>query len=842
VKPVECPAENTWLRYVGGDGDVALDAHLDGCADCRIIYAELARGEAVFERGALIGRYVVLDVIGKGGMGIVYKAFDPELDRAIALKLVTINEEPEAARQRLVREAKTLARLSHPNVVVVHDVGTIGDDVFVAMEYVAGVTLRQWLRAKPRSPREIIDVLAAAARGLAAAHRLSIVHRDFKPENVMVEDDGRVRVLDFGLARSAGVADASRAPTDRDALARVTRSGAIAGTPPYMAPEQERGLAVDAKSDQYSLCVVLYEALYGERPARDVRPPVRRGVSARVRRALATGLRANPEARHASIDALIDALRDRKRVQVAVAAVAIAALVAGGAALWITRAPSVDDACTVAADDAVRVWDPARRTAMVARAGEPIAVRIDDWTRAWSARRKELCVQMMQSDRDRSQDIGHQVSCLRRRLTDLDASLSVILESKLDPTVVLASMRAPTVCDSFERGTVDDATRARWMPMVERMITARVALAEGRVDDAEAAARAAVADARQQPEPEALGATLSVLGLVHAERGQFAEGYPMLLEAIRLSTVAREDTIVVESWSAILLMAMRGHDKDVDSAIFGAEVAALKLPEDDPLRCMVAARTGMIHLRRAEPDVAQPKLERALACWSKISTVTYADAIAESSFAVGLLRSKRGDWDAAKRDLTAAVTRWEQGKPHADFVMALDALGTIALVQEDDAAAERAFRRALELAQALDDASIGETAGHLAYVLVRQQKCSDAVPLLALAKARHVKAHGERSVQVAGVMLGEAMCALAAGDAARAKQLVEAAKPIADAAPSANTSQVALTDFTLARAIVATQGSRPRAIALAEAALARLEGHPFATHRREITDWLAKHR
>ncbi|MBA3501955.1 MAG: hypothetical protein H0T65_16440, partial [Deltaproteobacteria bacterium] len=589
-------------------------------------------------------------------------------------------------------------------------------------------------------------------------------------------------------------------------------------------------------------CVALYEALYGERPQRDVKPPTQRGVSARVRRALSIGLRANPEARHASIDVLIDALRDTKRIQIAIAAVAVAALAAGAIALWATRAPSVDDACAVATDDALRVWNPERRATLVARAGEPVAANIDAWMQTWIARRKELCVQMMQSDRDRSQDVGQQVSCLRRRVTELDASVSVILTSKLDPTVVLAHTRAPPVCDSFERGTVDDATRARWMPMVEQLIAARVALAEGRIDDAEVAARAAVAGARLQPEPEVLGATLSVLGLVHAEREQFAEGYPMLLEAIRISTVAREDTIIVESWNAILLMALRGHDKDVDSAIFSAEVAALKLPEDDPLRCMVAARAGLIHAQRGEPDVAQPKLERALSCWSKLSTTTYADAIAEASFAVGLLRSKRSEWDAAKRDLAAAVAHWEKGKPHADYAMALDTLGTIALIAEDDAAAERAFRRALEIAQAIDDPSVGDTAGHLAYVLVRRQKCADAAPLLALSKARHTKVHGEQSVQVAGVMLGEAMCALAAGDAARAKHLLEKAKPIADATPTATASQIALTDFTLARALVATKGSRSRAIELATQALARLENHPLASHRREIADWLAKHR
>lgn len=793
---MECPAENTWQRYLGGEADV--DAHLDRCADCRMLYAELAR--TTFERGATIGRYVVLDVIGRGGMGVVYKAFDPELDRAIALKLVA-----SGGTERLAREAKTLAKLAHPNVVAVHDVGVIGDDVFVAMELIPGTTLRAWMR--DRTPRAVVAVLTLAARGLAAAHRLSIVHRDFKPENVMVDDDGRVRVLDFGLARSG-----DDAPT----LGDGTHAGAIAGTPPYMAPEQARGEIVDARSDQYSFCVVLYEALYGERPRPDARPPSRRGVGRRVKHALAIGLRSDPSRRHPSMDALIDALRERPVARYAFAATT---LVAGGIALYaFTRTPAIDDACTIAADDVLRVWNPARRAELVAHAGDEIATRVDAWTAAWSTRRKELCAQTIESDRDQSQDIAQQVGCLRRRLVSLDAALTVLPSLAHDAAAILDRAGAPTVCDSYERGTLDPETRARWKPVLQQLIVARVALGAQRIDDAEAAARAAVAEARTQPESEVLGAALSVLGLVQAERRQFAAAHPTLLEAIRLATLAREDKIVVESWLAMLLMAVHGYDKDVDATIFGAEVAALKLPPDDPQRCMVAARAGAIHARRADNDLAATKLERATACWTAISPTTHADAIADSTFLFGLVKAKQASWDAAARALETAVAHWDLArKPRdADYVMAVETLGTIAVVRDDDTAAERWFRRSLE---------VGTTAaGHLAYVLVRNRRCAEARPLLAISRDR------------AGALLGEAMCALDAGDPKRAKQLLDDARPLVDAA---NVLQAALVDFTLARVLHAT--SRVKARALAEQALARLAGHPIARHRREIADWLATH-
>ncbi len=834
---VECPEENTWLRYLGGGTPDELHVHLDACAECRVMFAELSRDERVLARGEQIARYVVIDVLGRGGMGIVYKAFDPELDRAIALKLVL--GEDEGARERLLREAKMLAQLSHPNVVAVHDVGTVGDDVFIAMELVAGVTLRQWLRA-PRSTTQILAVLADAARGLAAAHRLSIVHRDFKPENVMVDESGRARVLDFGLARAAGTI-ASRSPTDGGDGA-ITRSGTVAGTPRYMAPEQ--ATSVDATLDQFSFCVVLYEALYGTRPLADDVPPSRRGVSRRVRRALQIGLRADPAQRHASMDALIDELRPPRHARTVIAVLAFAALAGGVATAWtIARAPSLDDACSTTATAMERVWSPARRAELASIAGEPVAAQVDTWTLAWSTRRKELCTQTLRGDEEQSIDIAQQVGCLRRRLTALDASMSAIVHAKIpelvrDASSAITHVGSPTVCDSYERGPTDDAARARWIPIFQSIITARIALKNGKLDEAEAAARSAVEAARAHPEPDVMSGALGVLGLVQAERDQFAEAHATLNEAIRLATIAREDEIIVDSWSAILLMGVKGYDKDIEAAIFGAEVAASKLPESSAVRCMLAARAGTIHARRDELDLSVAKLGTALACW-RDQRIPNPEATLQAHFVLGMVHMKRMQWDDARRELEAAVAGWESEAPHGDLAMALASLGTIALVVEDDASAERYYRRTIAVAHELgDEATWGATHGHLAYVLVRTKRCDDADPVLAIARAHYTKLRGERSLETAAIMVGEAACALERRQHARAKQLLDIAKPIIDAAPAANASTIALASFTLARTIVATRGSTKRARELAEHALAKLAGHPFAIHRREIEAWL----
>ena len=275
-------------------------------------------------RAARIGRHAILRPLGEGAMGTVYLAYDEELDRKVALKL--LHGETSGGtegRARLIREAQALARLSHPNVVQIHEIGEHQGQVFVAMEHVDGATLSAWQRAEPRPLAAILRAYHQAGEGLLAAHRAGLVHRDFKPDNVLVGLDGRVRVADFGLARRdlAPAADlaatAPAAPVDVSA----TAIGAIVGTPAYMSPEQFRGRTADARSDIFSFCVALWEAVHGERPfagatvheladsvtAGRLRPPARE-LPARLQRALERGLAVDPDARWSTLEPLLAAL------------------------------------------------------------------------------------------------------------------------------------------------------------------------------------------------------------------------------------------------------------------------------------------------------------------------------------------------------------------------------------------------------------------------------------------------------------------------------------------------------------------------------------------------------
>ena len=292
-------------------------------------------GSAEGEGPGRIGRYVVVSRLGEGGMGVVYAGYDPQLDRRVAVKLVRpVYGDASSggdAQARLLREAQALARLRHPNVVQVYEAGAHGDQVFVAMEFVDGVTLRKWQFEHAGSWREVLRVYTAAGQGLAAAHRAGIIHRDFKPDNVLVTPAGEPRVLDFGLAFRQEQPTPRREGDSASALdTQVTMTGALVGTPAYMSPEQHRGESADARSDVFAFCVSLYEALYGVRPfggqslveicanvftCTITEPSAFVKVPKWLRRAVVRGLQVDPEARYRSMGELLDALgRDPARL------------------------------------------------------------------------------------------------------------------------------------------------------------------------------------------------------------------------------------------------------------------------------------------------------------------------------------------------------------------------------------------------------------------------------------------------------------------------------------------------------------------------------------------------
>jgi eukaryotic-like serine/threonine-protein kinase len=396
------------------------------------------------------GRFEAIDVLGKGGMGVVLRAHDPELGRMVAIKVLPPGER-RAGAPRLHREAQAMAKLSHPNVVTVYDVGRVDDAAFIAMELVEGTTLRGWLAARQRSWREIVTAFIAAGRGLAAAHAAGLVHRDFKPENVLVGADGRPRVTDFGLVTS-GVALAPGDVGDQSAGESLSVRGAVMGTPAYMAPEQWRGADVDARADQFAFCVALWEGLFGERPfagsaaaelrdnvlagarrepvrtdpsdaptvdapelaaavARgdDVpaaaelrRTPARGRVPRRVIAVLQRGLSIAAADRFADMPALLaplDAVLHRRRGTL-IAAGATGALAVGALVAVLATRPAADSVCGAATARLGEAWGPERAAQIratfaaagaVGSRGAALVDELDAYARRWSAGSVAAC-------------------------------------------------------------------------------------------------------------------------------------------------------------------------------------------------------------------------------------------------------------------------------------------------------------------------------------------------------------------------------------------------------------------------------------------------------------------
>ncbi len=632
-----CLDEDLVLAFVDGsldEGERAnTERHLAGCPACADLVAASAGGapealapqslgdalskEGGLVRGANVGRYLILGLVGRGGMGEVYAAFDPRLNRRVALKLLREGTgrgtSARAAQERLLREAQSIARLAHPNVVVVHDAGAIDDEargnrVYLAMEFIEGQTLADWLAAEPRSWREICDAFAAAGEGLLAAHEAGLVHRDFKPQNVMVGRDGVIRVTDFGLASDASeVAKSDGAGVD---LARsktrptaetlaLTGTGVLLGTPLYMAPEQFLARPTDARTDQFSFCVALYEALYGERPfpsdslqtliaaavaGRVQPPPQKTRVPAFLRKILLRGLEPDPAARYPSMRELIAALRAdplrRRRTAAVGAALAMAAVVTVVAAERVaTRGQRM---CQGAGDKLAGIWelDPrgARRNAIhdsFFHTGSALAeetwVRVssllDDYARGWTAAYTDTC-EATHVRGDQSADVlDLRMSCLDGARGGFRALADVL--SHADERAVIEAVNAAHALPPIERCADAVALRAAVPPPADAGARARVAELETRLAEVKAltdTGKWLEAQRRVGPLVDAartagykplLAETLEAQAWLETELGQWGLAGRTLEEAVWVALAAHRDDISTESAAQLMVIPLR---------------------------------------------------------------------------------------------------------------------------------------------------------------------------------------------------------------------------------------------------------------------------------------------
>jgi tetratricopeptide (TPR) repeat protein/tRNA A-37 threonylcarbamoyl transferase component Bud32 len=812
--------------------------------------------------GARVGRFTVLRQLDKGGMGLIFVARDDELDRQIALKILRTRHAADAlGRARLLREAQALARLSHPNVVTVYEVGQFDGHVFVAMELIEGRTLRAWVRQRPRTWREIVGMFVQAGRGLVAAHAANIIHRDFKPANVLVGDDGRVRVLDFGIARTPGwsfdvdlddISLESSSVESRSVLAgdALTFVGVIAGTPPYMAPEQLVGGEIDGRADQYGFCVALAEALYGERPTRGKtiderlkelhdRPtpdlPRTSRVPQFLRAALLRGLEPEPAKRFPTMDALLAAIdRDPIRTRLQIAAglgLGLALLLVG---VFIARR----DPASACADVDVEIeglWASERRDATRAAieatgvhhattTWQRLEPRLDAYATQWGARRRSTCVAHRRGER--SDELhGRQLVCLQRRRSAFDALIGslVVADAATVEKAVQATDELPELaaCDDLAALVAavappdDPAVAEEIERLQDQLEPARVALSLYKTREGLPIVDTIRARARELGHLPFEAEVKALAGRLHNAAGDYATGEKELTEALWIADQIGDDELLAHTMSA-LITTIGNNSGRLDEALrwrrHADSVRARLLPGSTSGAWLLFS-LGNAHWRRGEYQEALDLLGRALETLEALHGPGDA-RLAKILNSLGVVQFRKGDLEAARAlfERGLALNEAALGPEHPDLATPLSNLGAVTGASGDFAGSLVYLRRALAIKEATLGAehpelnstldNICATFGNMGDLAAARGYCERSLAILE-------RVHGPDHLELVNTLDNLGMLALNLGDRPAARAYFGRALKIQEKALPADHPQLASVLVNLGSAEI--ESRRPRA-------------------------------
>lgn len=568
-----------------------------------------------------VGRFELIAKLGAGGMGTVWSAHDPHLDRTIALKFLRSHLDRHEDERLLLTEAQALAQIRHPNVITVYDAGQHEGRVWIAMERVEGETLRQWTARGP-SRRRIVEAWSAAGRGLAAIHRAGLVHRDIKPDNVLIAADGRVQLIDFGLVR--GVAD--RAETDRaetvptsavPEAASDTEPRAFAGTPAYAAPEQRRGEAVDARADQYAFCVGLWEALAGERP-----PAGAGRLRPRRRTVLRRGLAEQPSERFADMDALLAALAPRRTRWAIMVGIGAAAL-AFGLGTRLEPRPATDGACSHAGEAIDEQWSPTTRTALRGRLGDrPVLADVaeqglDAWADQWRAAARSACQRDREAGLSSPANGEGQRRCLDAQRSRFAIAIERAAAVEDGPALlgVLAGLESPGACLGGHADALAGLTPAELEAHWRLDATLARLRHEPRVDARRARATEVAIEARETGLDAVEARAALFLAREDTLTGRPAPAEAWLRRALELGERLDDPALQARAWLELANVSVDLRF-DLDEAEFrwrraGATVE--RLPEPHRLRGLSAWIRGRIHLGAGELEQAARRYDQAIA-------------------------------------------------------------------------------------------------------------------------------------------------------------------------------------------------------------------------------------
>jgi serine/threonine-protein kinase len=800
-------SEGTLAAFISqtlpADEIAAVEDHLALCTSCRTVLAAVRTQSVDPARGAgaapaaepasgptHVDRYVLGSLLGYGGMGVVFAAHDPALNRDVALKLLRkrsgyVPVERIAVRMR--REAQAMASLSHPNVVTVFDVGTQEDRVWIAMEKVEGGTLREWLKER-RTWREVVAMFVQAGRGLAAAHEAGIVHRDFKPENVLVGRDGRARVGDFGLAGNSTPSEGNEpgAATLALPVTAASREGVFAGTPAYMAPAQLCGARGNEASDQFSFCVALYEALYGARPfegttvvallhamdsGRLRSPAPGSRVPRWIRAILARGLRAQPEERYPSMRVLLSALEAdpsvRRRRRVA-AGVALMAIGTGVAALARTR---LDEAAACASLDRrlEGAWDTEQKKKVhdaFAATGRPyaedtfarVAVVLDTYAARWAQGAVDQCEAQRRAPKAPIAALRRE--CLDQRLGELRAFASVLAHA--DETTVDHAVQGARALPELDSCAGPDPMQGRTWPD-DPALTSQARALSAQMDVVEANRRAgrysdalALAE-RNASEAERIGfaplvaeATLAV-----AELERDTDGVAASEKTFGQATLAAERAgharVAALAWIGAAARASEHGDTALAEERFAHAQAWVDRVADDGLRARLKLNHARSWSELGKYDEAQRLAEDALAIFQRLGDD--ADAI-EATRRLGICADVQGRYEEARADYERVLAWAERvlGPDHPFVARPLNDLAELEADQGRNAAAIPLLERALAIldrAPSPNQPNASAVVSNLANAMSAVDRFAEALPLAERALRMDERVFGPESPDAA---------------------------------------------------------------------------------------------
>ena len=854
--------------------------------------------QAILPTGTTIGRYVVLEMVGKGGMGVVYGAYDPQLQRRIALKLLRV-EQVDAnggslsdSQQRLLREAQAMAKLSHPNVLSVFDAGIVAERVFIATEFVEGSTIREWLRERKRPLKAILEVFAAAGRGLAAAHARGIVHRDFKPHNVLIDASETVRVMDFGLARwvdslekssENGIATTAETSTSsqpyQSAISEaLTQVGMIVGTPGYMAPEQYLGERVGPAADQFAFCVSLYEALFGQRPfqgktikeiglavcrGKMVPPPGDRGVPTWLRRALARGLHPIAEKRWPSMDALLAELsRDRRRrwVRGSVLAAGLGLAVASGLAYGQHREQQAQ-LCSGASQRLQGVWDSQARAVVkqsfmatelsyAADMWKRVDAGLEEYANQWIGHHTAACEATRIRGEQSEQRLDLQMGCLADRRAELQVAARMFANADEDVVKnavrIVHGMSAVDACARVRAGetreAIDPEARARLTALRAKLAKTRALYYAGKFPDSITLAQATLDQARKEGADQEAAEALLRIGTAQVAHGETQEGHATLLEALWAADASRADETGADA--RIQLAFVTGYYmRDIETGqswARHAEAATIRIGGD-------GRRESKVLHCRATLELMQGHHEEALELWTA-SRKAVERALGVGHYetagpinAMGVTLQALGRYDEAHQAIEEAVAIWREqlGPRYPDVGVGLSNMGNIAMAQGRYEEALALHQRALDILQAglrPEHSHLAEANTYAAAVAIRLGDLDRARAHLERALARFGDPASDDNSALGAPLHQLGVLTLLEGDAERSRVLQERAIALLSRGFSPEHPAVGTARASLARALLAL-GRIDEARLTAEEAVAVLRS-TVGSHHPDLAEGL----